>query len=468
VSDPNIDRETFFERIGYTPHSREQWVAHTSPERFKIACCGRRWGKTTFAANELTYQSFNPESVYWIVAPTYGVADREFKIIYGNFMRKLPEIAKDKGFRASYNVKQGDMKITLPWGTIIEAKSSERPNGLVGEGLDGVIFSEAALQSKTIWEQYIQPALSDKRGWCIFPSTPRGYNWYHGLWMLGQEEEFLDYVSWTFPTWTNKARYPAGLSDPELVQIKATATRAFWEQEYGAKFTAFEGQIYEDFDRRIHVVEKEYDPRQTNILTLDFGFNNPFVALDIMIYPDDTVHVWREYQVTGKTTWDHGQFLTNPYNPSGYRENPPGYHIDEIFADPSGLDQIKTLEPMMGPIRAQAVPWENRIETVGRWLKVRPDGKPGLTFHPRCTETIRQMEQLRHETLKEGRNEGQPGQHKYDDHGPDALSYFFGMYFFLRLNAHLSDVYGDRRPKTESESFFKLHQGFIRSGGITA
>lgn len=465
MTNPAIDRRKLFEELKYTPHSAGQWSAHESPARFKVPCCGRRWGKTTFAANELTYQMFNPNSYYWIVAPSYAIGEKEFRIVHENFRTKLKGIASVKGFKASYSVKQGDMRIQMPWNTILEVKSAERPDSLLGEGLDGVIFSEAATQEMRTWQQFIQPALSDKRGWAIFPSTPRGYNWYHGLFLLGQEPEFPEYESWTFPTWSNSARYPLGEDDPELSQIKKLATKAFWEQEYAAKFTAFEGQIYE-FSREIHVTDITYNPAWENYLALDFGFKDPFVCLDIMVDPStQTVYVWREYQVSGMNTWQHGQFLTNPQNPDGYRNNPPGYHIDGRYADPRGADEISTLQTMMGPIVAMDVGWEHGIETVGRWLK--PDeetGRPSMFFDRSCVNTIRQMEQLRHKEVKPDKNERMKGQHDFDDHGPDALRYFMGPHFFLRLNSHLADVYGSGARGTESEAFFRLNQGFTRSG----
>lgn len=464
IKDPNISREALFNKLKYVPHSEEQWDAHLSPERFKIPCCGRRWGKTTFASNELTYQMFKPDSYFWIVGPSYAVGEKEFRIVHRNFTFRMPEFKGLKGFKVSYNVKQGDMRIELPWNTVLEVKSAERPDSLLGEGLDGVIFSEAATHSQQTWNMYIQPALTDKRGWAIFPSTPRGYNWYQGLWMLGQDPGMPDYKSWRFPSWTNKTVFPLGLDEPELVNIRATVSRAYWEQEYGAAFTAFEGQIYEEFDPAIHVVDMTYNPMWQNFITFDFGFVDPFVALDIMVDPSDNVYVWREYMLSGKTTWEHGQFLTNPANMGGYRFNPPGYHIDGRYADPRGADEIATLETMMGNIQAPSVPWENGIETIQRWMKVQNDGKPKIFFDRKgCPNLIRQIEQLRNKTVKEGQNEKTKGQHDHDDHGPDALRYFMGPHFFLRLNGHLSDVYGGGRIVTEGESFFRLHQGFTRA-----
>src|SRR5947209_4499206 len=114
-----VTRESIFREIKYQPHSQGQWDAHLSPARFKIPCCGRRWGKTTFAANEMTYKMFERDKVFWIVATSYSVGEKEFRIIHQNFHRHLRAITEMRGFRASYSTKQGDMRIQLPWNTIL-------------------------------------------------------------------------------------------------------------------------------------------------------------------------------------------------------------------------------------------------------------------------------------------------------------------------------------------------------------
>ena len=62
-----------FEKLGYKPHSDEQAYSHDSRARFKILCCGRRFGKTTFGGNELTAHLLDPQEagIYWIVGPNY-------------------------------------------------------------------------------------------------------------------------------------------------------------------------------------------------------------------------------------------------------------------------------------------------------------------------------------------------------------------------------------------------------------
>lgn len=452
LKEASISKEELFKRLGYKPHSQEQWDAHNSLARFKIPTCGRRWGKTTFAGNEFTYKMFIPDTYWWIVGPQYSLAEKEFRIIYNNFVRKLG-MRGVKGFKASTNVKQGDMRIELPWNTVLEVKSAERPDSLLGEGLDGVIMSEAARHTMETWQMYIEPALSDKRGEAIFPSTPRGYNWYQGLWMLGQDSDFGMYESWRFPSWTNPIAFPGGLDDPEIRRIKAQVSNSYFQQEYAAEFTAFEGQIYEDFNPDIHVRKIEYHPEWKNFQAFDFGFRDPFVCLDIMVDPMDNIYVWREYQVSWLSTMEHAQIIRD-------RENPVGYHVDGRYADPRGADEIATLMLHFGHIEAPVVPWVQGIEATKRLVKLQEDGSPKIFFDPDgCPNLIRQFEQLHHKQSKEGKNVKE-GQHDYNDHGPDALRYFTGPYFVLGGIGHLSDVYGTGGAGTEATTFFQLNKGF--------
>lgn len=448
----DIDPDKLFEKIGYSPHSINQKNAHESKARFRVACCGRRWGKSTWAAREMLKRMFVPNTYHWIIGPTYMLGEKEFRIIYHDMFSKL-KMGTLKGMKRSYNVKQGDMRIETPWNTVLEVKSADRPDSLVGEGLDSAIMSEAALHNRLTWEMYIEPALSDKRGCADFPSTPRGYNWYEGLWRLGQDTDLPMYESWRFPTWTNPVSFPGGREDPEILRIERQVSKAHFLQEYAAEFTAFEGQIYEEWDPTIHIQDIKYEPMWKNYITFDFGFKDPFCAYDIMVDPSDNVYVWREYQVSGMSTWEHAQIIRG-------RRNPPGYRVDGMFGDPRGADEIATLQIVLGSVYAPDVPWIQGIEAIKRWMKLQPDGKPKLYVDRSCYHMTRQLEQLRHKEVKEGQNVRREGQHDYDDHGPDALRYFFGPYFVLGANSHLSDVYGTGRLGSEGDMFFRLHKGF--------
>lgn len=456
-------KKYIFDLLGYKAHSPKQQAIHDSDARFKVLACGRRYGKTTFGGNELTValMDYDDPGWYWIVGPKYTLGEKEFRVVFANIVRKLKLGSKIK---KSYNIKQGDMVIEMPWGSILEVKSAERQDTLLGEGLSGVVMAEAARHTSETWEQYVRPALADKRGWAIFASTPRGYNWYQGLWMLGQNRELHPhYESWRLPSWENPIVYPEGRYDPEIVEQEARVSPQWFAQELAAEFTAYAGKIYDDFSSDIHVRHIEYNPLWTNVWALDYGWSNPFVCLDVMIDPEDNFYVWREYQMSERTTYEHANLLLKR------ADNPPDYHVDWGGGDPRGPDQANTVSLLTGvQIFSNDIgegnaheSWTLGVEHVKRMLTVRPDGRPKLTIDPSCTHLIRQLDQLHAPDPKEGKNAPE-GQHKHDDHGPDALRYLIGQYFESGAGSSLSDIYGAGKP-TEAFTFFQNNSPMARN-----
>lgn len=461
MNTPNIEKKVLFEKLGYTPHSPKQWAIHDSTARFTIPTCGRRFGKSQAAGREITWRMFAPDTYIWIVGPTYRLGEKEFRVVYHDIVRKL----RLKGVRKSYNVKQGDMRIEMPWNTVLEVVSADKQDSLVGEGLDYACMSEAALHHESTWSMYIEPALSDKLGGAILPSTPRGNNWYRGMWMLGQNFNTPEYESWRFPTWDNTLKYPGGF-DPncpgdhtisckcnkELLRIYRRVSGHFWLQEYAAEFTAREGKIYKEWDEQTHVKDITYNSQYENYLAFDFGYTDPFCCYDIMVDAMDNVYVWREYQVSFKTTWEHGMILKN-------RQQPEGYHVNAAFADPKGPDEINTLQMVLNiPIISNAVGWSLGVEAVDRWMKLQPDGKPKFYIDRKCPHLIRQIGELQTPPIKEGKN-SKDGQKDYDDHGPDAVRYFFSNWAVLAAMVNLEDAYTDGYQGSEAEGFFTSTTG---------
>lgn len=465
--EPAISRKKLFEQLEYEPHSPEQWEIHDSTARFRIPCCGRRWGKSTWAGHEMTYKMFVQDSINWIVGPDYSLGEKEFKVVWQDF-KKLGLL---KHCKVSYNINQGNMSIYFPdLNSLCMVKSAQRPDSLIGEieGLDHVIMSECAKHSRATWEMYVMPGLTDKRGSADFPSTPQGYNWYEGLYQLGRHTDFPDYASWREPSWTNPIVFPGGWNvscenivdgyhhsfkececEPELIMIFNSVSWMFWAQEYGAEFTAFEGLIYPEFNDKIHVQDFDYNPAWINWWGLDFGYSDPFICLDIMIDPMDRVYVWREYVVSYKSTYEHGQILKD-------RENPAGFHVDGIAADPRGADEIATLAYIIGSISHNPQGVTVGIEAIKRALRVREDGKPGLIIHPSCTETIRSLKIIHANSNKPG-YELTRGQW---DHPADALRYFFNEYYVAGGNLHLADVYSGYHA-SEAAGFFQYHKNTV-------
>lgn len=452
-----ISKEKVFKALGYTPHSDGQWEIHNDPTRFKVICCGRRWGKSLSAGHELTHALMSGKKELWIVGPTYELGEREFRVVH-NDMQKLGLLKQcDVGF----NVKAGHMKITTPWGSRIKVVSADKPKSLLGEGLDGVCMSEAAQHIEETWNRYIRPTLADRKGFAIFPSTPQGFNWYYHAWMRGHDAQFPEWKSWKFPSWTNGVAFPGGRDDAEIKEAERVSSTMLFAQEWGADFTTFEGRIYDEFDPRIHVVDLQGDkdfPRKLsawkNYWSFDFGFSNPFVCLDIMVDPSDNVYVWREYYERFKATIEHGRVLRE-------RANPSGFHLNAMFGDPAGADEIATLALVLGAVWGRRVPWKQGIEEVKRLLKVNPTTQsPRLFIDKSCVNLIREMATLRSKQHTQNEKNPKEGQHDYDDHACDALRYFASEFFTLGAGSSLAEAYKYAPQGDTAGTFFQYNEAF--------
>ena len=114
-----------------------------------------------------------PNKRVWCVAPTYDGSEKIFREIWDAIVVKK----ELKTTRASYK----DQYIQFEWGSVVEGKSADKPESLVGEGLDLLILDEAAKIKKKTWEMYLRPPLSDRKGSALFITTPQGFNWVYDL-----------------------------------------------------------------------------------------------------------------------------------------------------------------------------------------------------------------------------------------------------------------------------------------------
>ena len=458
-------RRNIWDKVDYDPHPAQMEI-HESDARFKVACCGRRFGKSTSAIRDSWPDYFIPNTEHWLVGPTYELGEREFSVLYDDVLR-MPEIANHKGTKVSYSVQAGNMRVVFPWNTVVKVVSAEKPKSLQGKGLSSAIMCESGEHEELTWTRYIRPALADRRGRALFPSTPKGYNWYYHYWRRGQvPETYPQWASWQFPSWANTHIFD-GPDDPEIEEMRATMSVMLFEQEVEAKFTSYEGRIYNEFDESTHVVDLQpiVDKHLMfwrNFWTIDFGFSNPFVCLDVMIDPQDNVYVWREYYVRHLPVVTHAKRLKE-------RANPTGFHVNSIFADPADPDGIATLALYLGSAFGRRVGWSQGVEQLKVLMKVNEEThKPRLFIDPRCENLIRELNTLHlEENRKPGSNNNKEQQHKHDDHAADALRYFASEIFVLGAGAHLSDVYKYADLDGPKSGIFQYDQADIGRMGDT-
>lgn len=457
-----------FKAAGYKPH-KGQLAYHACAARFRVASCGRRFGKSVMGGHELDLEAMATKSMvgmleergirreFWIVGPNYSDSEKEFRVHYNSLKRMGFPLDKPGTYN---NPHGGDMRISLYNGLyLVQAMSAQHPESLVGEGLSGVIMAEAAKQKESTWSKYIRPTLSDFRGWGQFTSTPEGKNWFYDLWNDGQDITNPDWESFRFPAWMNPNVYPMGAKDahirtlraaledggfdwrelvkrlgvdPEVASLVRDLNDATFDQEIGADFNTMAGRVFSDWDEEIHVADFRFNPAWETYAATDYGFTNPFVWLLIQVDPFGGVWVVDEYYQRGLTIDEIGWELKARPDlvPDG---------LIEFYPDPASPGDTVALERHLR-IRAAGGTGgelETRLRYIRAALKVRnrhlpygdPERKPMLHVNRRCTHMIDEMGKYKYPARRgEERNETEHPLKK-DDHTPEALGRFYAGHY---------------------------------------
>ena len=452
----------------WTPHDAQRTMLFDR-SRNQVAAFGRRAGKSQTGGNKLVPEYFRAlmeaeelrakglRREYWIVGPTYSDAEKEFRVCW-NALERLGVPLDHPG---SYNnPESGQMRIQALNGRfVVHAKSAQYPQTLVGEGLSGAVFSEAAKLKPSVWIKYIRPTLADFGGWTYFGSTPEGRNWFYDLWEQGQDPSRSDWASWRAPAWVNPYVYPMGVDerlldsakrarrngrlsdwisrvefvgndrslpdsplgiDPEVWSLFLDQSTEMFNQEIQALFNEFAGRVFKDFDEEIHVNDQGFRPDWATYACSDYGFTNPFVWLLVQIDPHhERVHILDEYYETGKTTAEAViDIRSRGLAPATLRE---------FYPDPAEPDRTREISDSLR-LRAgrnTGIPINDRLEWIRRFLKTVPSGDgPGLTVNRKCKETIREFGQYKYPDIAKAVEKGKAAPElpeKKDDHTPEAL-----------------------------------------------
>ncbi len=197
-----------------------------SPARFKLARCGRRFGKTMLATEWL---GLMPGSALdgWPVAffsPTYKL----LLDVWEDMRRTLKPITKKSN--------KSDMRIELITGGKIDFWTLEDKDSGRGRKYKRLVIDEAAHARylQEAWERAISPTLTDFLGEALFISTPNGINYFHELDRKGADPLQPDWASWHFPTSTNPHIRPE-----EIERYRLDLPDLVFKQEYLADYVTF-------------------------------------------------------------------------------------------------------------------------------------------------------------------------------------------------------------------------------------
>ena len=461
-----LDINALWRELNYRPNPAQTKV-HASIARHRVNCAGRRTGKSVSGGREIMpwclqsrmmkpmLDDIGVRAEYWIVGPNYTDSEKEFRVFYNDCRRQGMPFDKP----GTYYDPKGNMSVSLWDGSfILHAKSGAHPESLVGEGLHGVIMSEAAKLKESVWQRFIRPTLADFSGESVWNTTPEGKNWFYDIFMAGQGED-PEWASWRHPSWVNNhvfrkyttkqdveaakrliehgeqdpAIYAELNVDPEILAMMRDLTPEAFLQEVEADFSEFVGRVFKGWDEDYHIADLPLNTTWPLFIATDYGYTDPNVALFIQPGPHGECHVIAEYYRTHRTDEEFADDVLRDSRLGMLLKYARG-----IFPDPADPAASQTLSkhwgvPLLG---GTGGPLKARLNGIIRKLKYRnahlpwghPERVPWLRFDRTCTYSRYEMGAYRWPEKRRDHRQGPQLPEDKDNHVPEALGRFFAGY----------------------------------------
>ena len=366
--------------------------------RFRVLCCGRRFGKTTLAVEEIKGKAISKPSRIAYIAMTYQQSrDIAWATLKNELQGALLSVNESRLELTTKTVHGGKSDVILRGWESIET--------LRGQAFDFLVLDEVASMRNFLsqWQEVLRPTLTDSKGEAMFISSPAGFNHFYDLFNLQDKDS--DYKSFHFTSYDNP-HIPA----EELDKAKLELTENRFAQEYLADFRKTEGLIYKEFRRDLHVFGElpVWFRRAERLVGIDWGYTNP-AAIGV-IEKDCDGHFWvtSEYYQRGKTTAELIEYARS-LGGNGY------------YADPAEPDRNEELK------RAGLNVRDVNKDVVAGIDAVRNLFKAGrIHIHSSCVNLIAELETYSYKPSVPGKNEPEEPV-KEDDHMCDMLRYVLFM-----------------------------------------
>jgi hypothetical protein len=283
-------------KLEYT--AREHFVPfHMRRQRWATLATHRRAGKTVALVNDVIEKSLacplrRPQHAY--VGPTFTQSKR----IAWQYLKDYsePYFAKPPS--------ESELKVNLIGDRTIYCLGADNPDSLRGMYLDGGVGDEYALFRPSTFSTIIRPALSDRNGWWVFASTPRGKNLFYAEHKkaLASPSEYFSLIL--------KASESGIIPKEELEALRKDMDPEEFAQEYEVSFdAALKGAIYADEINQLFVDKRVradlYDPNLVTHVVFDLGFTDSTVAIWWQEHKDGTLRVVNTEATQGKDIFHH-------------------------------------------------------------------------------------------------------------------------------------------------------------------
>jgi phage terminase large subunit len=210
--------------IPYAPRPLQlQLHAALQRKRWGVVVCHRRFGKTVWAINHLLKAALttpnNARFAYF--APFLKQAKSIAWDYLKHFSRPIPGI----------NINETELRVDYPNGSRIRLIGADNPDSQRGVYLDGAVLDEYAQMQPSLFTEILRPALSDRKGWCVWMGTPKGRNQFYDI-----HEKAKNDPAWHVALY--KASETGILDAAELASARQMMSADEYDQEYECSWIA--------------------------------------------------------------------------------------------------------------------------------------------------------------------------------------------------------------------------------------
>lgn len=347
-----------------------------------------------------------------------------------------------------HNIAEMSVKIRSIGGKIstILFRPLEEADKLRSLNLSGFLIDEASQVSEYAF-MLLQGRLRGpglRKG--ILVTNPAGHNWIY-MWFV--KKDFMNpkahnqYGLIMAPS-TENVHLPEGY----IESIMTTWSAQRIKREIYGSMDAFEGQIYTEFRRDVHVIQPFRIPDEwTRIIGADHGYRNPTCWLWGAVDYDGNIYIYREFYESEWLVEEIAKGKKDVGKP-GITQLMAGERVEGAYIDPStrntrgisrGSTTSRTKKGLSEwdeyiehlPKGFPLIPANNSvsagIEKVKSYLKIREDTrKPRLYIFNTCHNLITELVKYRYKEMRPNQigKQNEPEEPvKADDHACDALRY---------------------------------------------
>ena len=314
--------------LGYRPRAWQS-ECHRQRKRFTVLALHRRAGKTELALRELLDKALRCPldlPLYFYVAPLL----KQAKAIA---WARLKQIVGPLVMNGLCEINESELWVRLTTnGAMIRCYGADNRDAMRGVRLDGVVMDEVAQMEPEVWDDVVQPALSDRLGWALFIGTPNGINLFSQLYFGAANKP--DWFATVYTVYDTDA-----LDKTEVARLRGEMSESSFAREYLCDFAAA------GTNQLISLTDVE-DAVGRHITVPDYDFAARVMGIDPARFGDDkSVILKRQGRVCHRPAVHHK--VDNMTLAALVAEEIRTWHPDAVFIDEGNgggvIDRLRQL-----------------------------------------------------------------------------------------------------------------------------